>query len=59
MGPMIQQFRQACEVCQGQGKIGNDKFLCKDCKGKKVLPEEKTLEIIIEKGMKKWTSNKI
>jgi len=52
IGPMIQQFRVPCDGCGGEGVTGNDKFACKDCKGKKVVPEEKTLEIVIEKGMK-------
>jgi len=59
MGPMIQQTRAICEACQGQGQKSDDKFSCKACNGKKVLPEEKTLEIVIEKRNEKWSNYKI
>jgi len=53
MGPgFVQQTRGVCDACQGQGQKSDDKYSCKACNGKKVLPEEKTLEINIEKGMK-------
>jgi len=52
LGPgFAQQVRTACDDCQGQGKTFKDTYKCKDCNGKKILPEEKTLEVVIEKGM--------
>jgi len=53
MGPgFVQQVRTHCDACQGVGTKSDDKYLCKECSGKKILPEDKTLEIVIEKGMK-------
>jgi DnaJ homolog subfamily A member 2 len=52
LGPgFVQQVRASCDDCQGQGKTFKEQFKCKSCNGKKVLPEEKTLEVSIEKGM--------
>ncbi|KAF8061442.1 hypothetical protein FPV67DRAFT_1509004 [Lyophyllum atratum] len=52
MGPMIQQIQSACDDCSGTGEIINAKDRCTQCKGKKVLPEKKFLEVHIDKGMK-------
>ena len=52
MGPMIQQIQSPCDDCQGTGEIINMKDRCTQCKGKKVLPEKKFLEVHIDKGMK-------
>ncbi|RDB24194.1 Mitochondrial protein import protein MAS5 [Hypsizygus marmoreus] len=52
MGPMIQQIQSACDECSGAGEIINAKDRCTHCKGKKVLPEKKFLEVHIDKGMK-------
>jgi len=53
MGPgFVQQIRTHCDSCQGVGTKSDDKYICKECSGKKINPEEKTLEIVIEKGMK-------
>lgn len=52
MGPMIQQIQSACDDCNGTGEIINPKDRCSNCKGKKVLPEKKILEVHIDKGMK-------
>ena len=52
MGPMIQQIQSPCDDCQGTGETINIKDRCTNCKGKKVLPDKKFLEVHIEKGMK-------
>lgn len=52
MGPMLQQIQSACDDCSGTGETINLKDRCTQCKGKKVLPEKKFLEVHIDKGMK-------
>ncbi|KAJ7694076.1 hypothetical protein B0H17DRAFT_1057696 [Mycena rosella] len=52
MGPMIQQIQSPCDECSGTGEIINMKDRCTQCKGRKVLPEKKFLEVHIDKGMK-------
>jgi len=52
LGPMIQQFQQACNDCDATGEVVNQKDRCKVCNGKKVVSEKKFLEIHIDKGMK-------
>lgn len=52
MGPMIQQMQSACDECSGTGEIINAKDRCTNCKGKKVVPEKKILEVHVNKGMK-------
>ncbi|KAF7322769.1 hypothetical protein HMN09_00056200 [Mycena chlorophos] len=52
MGPMIQQIQSPCDECSGTGEVINAKDRCTQCKGKKVLPEKKVLEVHIDKGMK-------
>jgi DnaJ family protein A protein 2 len=52
MGPMIQQIQSSCDECSGTGEVINPKDRCTQCKGKKVLPEKKFLEVHIDKGMK-------
>ena len=52
MGPMIQQIQSSCDECNGTGEVINPKDRCSHCKGKKVLPEKKILEVHIDKGMK-------
>jgi DnaJ homolog subfamily A member 2 len=49
---MIQQIQSPCDDCSGTGEIINAKDRCNNCKGKKVLPEKKLLEVHIDKGMK-------
>jgi len=44
------QSSGACPDCRGEGvKIDKD-TICKDCKGKKIVREDKTLEVPIEQG---------
>ena len=50
MGFMTMQVQQPCTKCNGRGKSAQKN--CVHCKGKKVVKENKTLEILIEKGMK-------
>jgi len=52
MGPMIQQIQTACDDCSGTGEYINPKDRCTACKGKKVIPDKKMLEVHIDKGMK-------
>jgi DnaJ family protein A protein 2 len=49
---MIQQIQSPCDECQGTGETMNMKDRCSNCKGKKVLPDKKFLEVHIDKGMK-------
>lgn len=49
---MIQQIQSPCDECSGSGETINPKDRCNVCKGKKVLPEKKLLEVHIDKGMK-------
>jgi DnaJ family protein A protein 2 len=49
---MIQQIQSACDECQGTGEMINPKDRCGQCKGKKLSPEKKFLEVHIDKGMK-------
>ncbi|XP_019164159.1 PREDICTED: dnaJ protein homolog [Ipomoea nil] len=52
LGPsMIQQMQQPCNECKGTGETINDKDRCPQCKGDKVVPEKKVLEVHVEKGM--------
>ena len=52
LGPsMIQQMQHACNECKGTGESINEKDRCTQCKGEKVVPEKKVLEVIVEKGM--------
>jgi len=48
---MMQQIQSACSDCDGEGKIMNEKYICKVCKGNKTVRERKILEIHINKGM--------
>ncbi|KAJ8460090.1 hypothetical protein OPV22_033016 [Ensete ventricosum] len=52
IGPgMIQQMQQPCNECRGTGETINEKDRCPQCKGEKVVPEKKVLEVVVEKGM--------
>jgi DnaJ homolog subfamily A member 2 len=48
---MIQQMQHPCNECKGSGETISDKDRCLQCKGDKVLPEKKVLEVVVEKGM--------
>ncbi len=47
---MVQQVQVQCSSCNGEGEVMDEKNRCVDCKGKKVLPERKVLEVHIDKG---------
>jgi DnaJ-related protein SCJ1 len=50
MGPgFTVQMQQQCSKCGGKGTVFKTK--CPVCSGNKIVPEEKTLEPIIERGM--------
>ncbi|KAL5720680.1 hypothetical protein ACHQM5_013325 [Ranunculus cassubicifolius] len=52
LGPsMIQQMQHPCNECKGTGESINDRDRCPQCKGDKVVPEKKVLEVHVEKGM--------
>lgn len=50
MGPIQMINEGPCRECSGAGKLASGN--CYKCGGKKTLPEEKTLEVKIEPGMK-------
>ncbi|XP_047327063.1 dnaJ protein homolog [Impatiens glandulifera] len=53
LGPsMVQQMQQPCNECKGTGELISDEDRCPQCKGEKVVPEKKVLEVIVEIGMK-------
>ncbi|XP_010544327.1 PREDICTED: dnaJ protein homolog [Tarenaya hassleriana] len=52
LGPsMIQQMQHVCNECKGTGETIDEKDRCLQCKGEKVVPEKKVLEVFVEKGM--------
>ncbi|KAL3530300.1 hypothetical protein ACH5RR_009622 [Cinchona calisaya] len=51
IGPMIQQMQHPCNDCKGTGERINDRDRCPQCKGEKVVPDKKVLEVVVEKGM--------
>ena len=52
IGPgMIQQMQHVCQDCKGTGETINDRDRCTQCKGGKVIPEKKVLDVAVEKGM--------
>lgn len=53
IGPgFVQQIRRPCPACEGRGEMIEEKYRCKKCDGKKVIPEKKELTVYIEKGMR-------
>jgi len=51
IGPgMYQRAQMACPKCKGRGETIDEAKLCKGCKGKKVLPQEKTVQVSVEAG---------
>lgn len=52
LGPsMIQQMQHPCNECKGTGEAINVRDRCPQCKGEKVVPQKKVLEVHVEKGM--------
>lgn len=52
MGMFIQQAQSVCPDCNGKGEIVRDKDRCPNCSGKQVVSERKTIELVVEKGMR-------
>ncbi|ORY69894.1 uncharacterized protein BCR38DRAFT_94915 [Pseudomassariella vexata] len=51
VGPgMITKQAAMCDKCEGAGNYFKEKERCKKCKGKRVVPETKPLEIYIPRG---------
>ncbi|CAN4106924.1 unnamed protein product [Withania somnifera] len=44
-------MQHPCNECNGTGEKINEKDRCPQCKGEKVVPEKKVLEVVVEKGM--------
>jgi len=51
-GPMVQQMQVVCPDCHGTGEMTSDKDKCHTCEGRKLQKEKKTIELVIEPGMK-------
>jgi len=51
LGPGFQvQMQQPCEVCNGKGNVA--KVACPICGGKRLVREKKSLQAVVEKGMR-------
>jgi DnaJ family protein A protein 2 len=51
MGPgMYTSTRGPCQSCEARGFIIDPKNICKNCRGKMIVEQEKTLEVAIEQG---------
>ncbi|KAF7825214.1 dnaJ protein-like protein 1 [Senna tora] len=48
---MIQQMQHVCPDCSGSGEVISERDKCPQCKGNKVTPEKKVMEVNVEKGM--------
>jgi DnaJ homolog subfamily A member 2 len=44
-------MQHPCNECKGSGETISDKDRCTQCKGVKVVPEKKVLEVVVQKGM--------
>lgn len=52
LGPgFMQQMQSECSDCQGEGEKISAKDRCKECQGKKIVKEKKTLEVHVDKGL--------
>lgn len=47
----MQHVQSTCGECRGQGERISPKDRCKQCNGKKTIPERKIVEVPIDKGM--------
>jgi len=52
---MVQQLQERCRTCHGEGEVIKLKDRCTECKGNKVMEQEKILDVYVEKGMKHGT----
>lgn len=48
-------MQTVCPTCKGQGEIIPAKDRCTVCKGEKIIPTDKNLEVVIEKGARHAT----
>ncbi|KAJ3356572.1 hypothetical protein GGF32_001465 [Allomyces javanicus] len=56
VGPgMYTQARAPCGACSGRGESVAKKDKCKKCKGAQTISESKTIELVIERGMRDGT----
>jgi DnaJ family protein A protein 2 len=52
LGPgMFQQMRTHCPDCDGRGEVVAESSKCVDCKGKKVISDQKIINVEIDKGV--------
>lgn len=51
-GNMITQRQMMCDKCQGKGDYIPPASRCDTCKGNRTVPEEKIVEVKVEKGMR-------
>lgn len=51
-GFFVQQAQSVCPDCKGAGHVVDASDRCPVCRGAQVVPEEKTLEVKVERGMK-------
>jgi len=52
LGPgFLSSTRAACSDCKGEGTKVDKENLCKECKGNKIVQENKTIEVPIEQGV--------
>jgi len=52
IGPILQRMQVTCPDCHGTGESMSEKDKCHACNGSKLQKEKKTIELIIEPGMK-------
>ncbi|CAE1286007.1 DNAJA2 [Acanthosepion pharaonis] len=53
LGPgMMQEIQTTCPECRGEGESYSDKDKCVPCMGRKVVNEDKILEVHVDKGMR-------
>ena len=50
MGPIVMENVAPCNSCAGKGKTRGDS--CKGCSGSKFIRQDKSLQLVIQKGMK-------
>ncbi|GKT24787.1 putative multi-domain containing protein, partial [Aduncisulcus paluster] len=51
-GFMVQQIQRTCDRCHGAGRSIDDKYLCKECHGEKVVTQSEEVSVEIDRGMK-------
>lgn len=53
IGPgMVQQFQTVCTECKGDGKTIPEEYKCVECKGNRIIKEEKVIGITIDADTK-------